>query len=128
MKISPFGSLLLALAFIASAGLCVASAAAQGVKTLSTGIGKGERVRVKGYSVRFEFAELAGPYLGKIAVVVKDASGKAVVETVSGGPWLLADLAPGSYRIFATAANGKKQSAPFAVEAGRQKVVRLAWR
>ena len=128
MRISTFGSILLALAFLAFLGLGASNTAAQAVKTKSTGIGKDERVSAAGYSVRFEFAELAGPYLAQVAVVVKDAAGKTVVDTVSEGPWLLADLAAGQYRITATAANGKKQSASFSVEGGKTEIVRLAWR
>jgi hypothetical protein len=128
MKISQAGSILLALTFMALVGLAASPVAAQAVKTKSTGVGKDERSGVNGHSVRFEFSELAGSYLANVTVVVKDASGKTVVNTVSEGPWLLADLAPGQYRIHATAANGKKQSAPFTVESGKTKVVRLAWR
>jgi hypothetical protein len=128
MKITRAGSISLAIVFVALLGVAASNAAAQAVKTKSTGIGKDERGAANGYSVRFEFAELAGAYMGKVAVQVKDPSGNTVVDTVSDGPWLLADLAPGQYRITATATSGKKQGAAFAVEGGKTKVVRLAWR
>jgi hypothetical protein len=128
MKIARVGSILLTVAFAACLGLAPQDAAAQAVKTKSTGVGHAERTVAAGYSVRFEFAELTGAYMGNVAVQVKDASGNTVVNTVSVGPWLLADLAPGAYRIAATAANGKKQGAAFVVEGGKTQIVRLAWR
>jgi hypothetical protein len=107
----------------------VSQVLAQGVKTKSTGVGTDERAAARdGYAVRFEFAEVAGPYLANVAVVITDAGGGKVVEVVSDGPWLLADLGPGQYRVVATAPNGQKQGASFTVEAGQKTVVRLAWR
>jgi len=121
------GSILLTFAVV-SFLVWGGQASAQGVKTLSTGVGEEERVPASGYSVRFEFAELGGAYLAQVAVVIKDGSRKTVVELVSKGPWLWANLDPGLYRITATAANGRKQGAEFTVEAGRTEVVRLVWR
>lgn len=105
------------------------TASAQQVRTLSAGVGLEGRVKQPDYSVRFEFAELAGPYLADVAVVVTAAGGGKVIEMVSEGPWLFADLAPGDYHVVATAKSGKRQTATFSVEAGaKQRAVRLVWR
>ena len=100
----------------------------QMAKTMSSGVGKEERTAQAGYSVRFEFAQVAGPYLANVKVVVSDAGGQAVVDTTSEGPWLFADLEPGQYGVVATAQDGSKQGAVFTVDGGGQQVIRLAWR
>ena len=100
----------------------------QMAKTMSSGVGKEGRKPQAGYSVRLEFAQLAGPYLANVKVVVSDAGGKAVVDTTSEGPWLFADLKPGQYRVVATAQDGAKQGAVFTVDGGGQQLIRLAWR
>jgi hypothetical protein len=97
-------------------------AQAQAVKTMSAGVGQEGRTAQTGYSVRFEFAQVTGPYLANVKVVVSDAGGKAVVDTTSEGPWLFADL------VVATAQDGSKQGVRFTVEGGGQQVIRLAWR
>lgn len=101
---------------------------AQGARTLSAGVGEEGRKPEPDYSVRFEFAEIGGAYLAGVSVTVKDATGAKLIEVVSAGPWLFADLPPGDYSIVAAAKSGAKQGALFSVEPGGQRVVRLAWR
>ena len=113
-----------------AAGLWVlpAPASAQRTNTLSAGVGEEGRMPQAGYSVRFEFAHISGAYLANVSVLVTDAAGTKMIETVSEGPWLYADLKPGDYNIVATAQSGAKQGATFSVEPGQSRVIRLAWR
>ena len=104
------------------------AASAQATRTMSAGVGEDNRVVDSGYSVRFEFAEVTGPYLANVNVLVKDAGGETMVDTVSEGPWLFADLPAGDYYVVATDQAGAKQGATFSVNGGDQRVIRLAWR
>lgn len=58
------------------------------------------------YPLTLVFAEDAGqgsrPYVADVSVVVKDDTGKVVMQVPSAGPYLLARLAPGKYQIEAT--------------------------
>jgi hypothetical protein len=101
---------------------------AQMARTMSSGVGEEERQAQAGYTVRFEFAEVTGPYMANVKVEVYDAKGGKVVDTLSEGPWLFANLSPGTYRVVATAPSGAKQGARFTVDGGGQQVIRLAWR
>ena len=77
------------------------------------------------YNVWLIFAEReSGHYVADLKVRIVDARGDAVVDTVVDGPWLLAQLPPGRYRV--QVANVPDQ--PLSVgAAGRTKtVVRLA--
>ena len=53
-------------------------------------------------NLKLVFTEPQGSYLSDIGVKVFDRSGAVVLDTTSNGPWLLAKLSPGTYRIVAT--------------------------
>jgi len=76
------------------------------VAYVSGGIGELERAELSqiqnNYSLKLVFATDTGAYLADIKVVVRDAKGSWVLEAVSEGPWFLAKLDPGKYRITAT--------------------------
>lgn len=44
-----------------------------------------------------------GNFLSNVQVSVKDASGREIVNAVSTGPWMILNLAPGTYRVRARA-------------------------
>ena len=58
------------------------------------------------YPLALTFAEDAGggsrPYLAEVDVSIKDQSGETVLEVPSTGPYFLAKLKPGKYRVEAT--------------------------
>ena len=58
------------------------------------------------YPLALTFAEDAGggsrPYLAEVDVTIKDQSGATVLEVPSTGPYFLAKLKPGKYRVEAT--------------------------
>ncbi|EGV17559.1 carboxypeptidase-like regulatory domain-containing protein [Thiocapsa marina] len=73
-----------------------------GVPHVSGGIGASEREameQVKSqYNLRLLFAVAgSGAYLSNIRVQIQDAAGPILLTTVTVGPWLYANLAPGDY-------------------------------
>ena len=76
------------------------------VRYATGGIGADEIAAFKAAAPKFPlellFAEKADPndvYLSDVKVRVKGASGQVLLDTVSGGPFLLARLPAGKYRI-----------------------------
>lgn len=97
------------------------------VNTLSTGVGVDARVDHPEYSVRLSFAKASGPYLANIAVTVKDAQGRTVLDTVSNGPWLFIDLPAGDYHVVARDITGTMTGADFSAPSSGQNWVHLTW-
>lgn len=56
-----------------------------------------------------------GHYLSSIKVVVTDDSGREIVNTTTAGPWLIFDLAPGTYQVQAARRNGDTQGGTISV-------------
>lgn len=54
------------------------------------------------FNLKLMFAEKSGDWLADIDVSVLAADGKKVLEARSNGPWLLARLPAGNYRVQAT--------------------------
>jgi hypothetical protein len=54
------------------------------------------------YSLKLLFTGDAGMYLANVAVSIRDKAGLEVVNTVTEGPILLAQLAPGRYQLEAS--------------------------
>jgi hypothetical protein len=71
-------------------------------------------------------AEKSGEYLAAAQVVVRDATGRVVLETVLDGPFLLADLLPGKYELRATYA-GKSHVRALTIPASGRREVFLYW-
>lgn len=55
------------------------------------------------------FAEVSGAFLGDVKVVIEDASGTALVNTVVDGPWFFAPLPAGTYNVKAIFDDQAKQ-------------------
>ena len=106
-------------------------AAAAEVPILSGGIGESGReelaARQSEFSLKLVFAYASGSYLASVAVRIADAaSGEVLVDAVSNGPWFLADLPAGRYRVTATY-EGESQSADVSVPAQGLREVTLRW-
>jgi hypothetical protein len=115
LKRHPIGSTMLLLA-----GLCTVSAWAEplppihqqgAVRYLSGGIGKDEALAVEAaapaWSAVLEFVAhdsktKSDEFLANVSVQVRDAHQHTVLATVSDGPFVLAQLAPGQYQVEAT--------------------------
>jgi hypothetical protein len=79
------------------------------VSYLSGGIGIDESTAMKNaaskYSLELVFSAKAGAtaaYLANVHVKVSDRAGKSVIDTVSQGPYLLANLPDGNYQVEAS--------------------------
>jgi len=72
-----------------------------GVRFLTGGIGDREQKELRelddDYNVRVAMTREDGAYLADVDVVLENRSGKALLETTTRGPILLAELAPGRY-------------------------------
>ncbi|MBK1650360.1 hypothetical protein [Rhabdochromatium marinum] len=55
------------------------------------------------YNLKLEFARVDGHYLANVAVTIMNGRGKPVLSAPSPGPWFLADLPAGHYRVIASA-------------------------
>lgn len=100
-----------------------------GVPYISGGIGEDERTALNAaaadYNLKLVFADKGGGhYLSDIKVSIKGAKGADVLEAVSDGPWFLAKLPPGSYRVTASAGDQRQSRS---VTVGKQKQSRLAF-
>jgi hypothetical protein len=71
-------------------------------------------------------AEKSGVFLSAVQIVVRDASGRAVLETSLDGPWLLSRLTPGRYELVATH-GGRSQTRGFTVPATGRREIFLYW-
>lgn len=83
--------------------------AAQSPVIWTGGITLEERDTAPTTGTRLEFFVTGGNYLSNITVTVTGSNGQQLVSTVTEGPWLILDLAPGSYRVQATRGNGDTQ-------------------
>lgn len=80
---------------------------AQGEAYASGGIAAGEREAMDKRRANFNFwlvtaAKKTGSYLADAKVRITDAAGKTVLDTRLDGPWLLANLKLGKYKVEAT--------------------------
>ena len=106
---------------------------ANGVRYVSGGVGDTEQAAIernfgdyalKVINVRAEPNGQA--YVSDVKVWLGHANGEKILQTRTGGPWLLADLAPGKYQLRAWF-KGEEQRRDFSIgPAGRQRVL-LLW-
>ncbi|QAU34043.1 hypothetical protein [Janthinobacterium sp. 17J80-10] len=81
-----------------------------GVRYLCGGVSEDEsaymkKIAAKDYDLMMTFAEKSGNYVADVAVAIKDARGKTLLEATCDGPIMLVDLpAAGGYRIHAETA------------------------
>lgn len=102
-----------------------------GVAYLSGGIGVDQanamKAAAKDYSLMLTCAtKQTGQYLSQVKVSITDKSGAPVLETVTEGPILLAQLAPGQYRISAES-NGVTMNETVQIGSERPRQVNLYW-
>ena len=103
------------------------------VAYLSGGVGEAEASAIKAASknwpLTLEFAiKTAGgaEYAANVNVKLTDAQGRTTLDTRSEGPFLLAQLAPGSYRVEATL-DGKTLHEQVVVKPGQPTKAVLVW-
>ncbi len=104
-----------------------------GVPYISGGIGADESAAIKAAASRYSLSvTLTGlqdgrnVYLSSVPVTIRDAAGATVLDVVSQGPYLLADLPSGQYRVSARYAEQEKTSTT-QVAAGKSARVSFVW-
>jgi len=109
---------------ILSATLAIATLAALPARAETpftcSGIGVEEREAVKQvpHTLRLEYAQPDGHYLGSVATRIAQGATELVNATCPG-PWLLADLPPGTYKVTATF-KGATKTVTVTVAAGKR--------
>ena len=102
-----------------------------GITYLSGGIGKDQseamKAAAKDYTLMLTCAiRPTGQYMADVKVNITDKSGSSVLETVTDGPFLLVQLAPGQYRINAES-NGVTMNKTVHISANQSVKVSLYW-
>jgi len=81
------------------------------------GISLEERASAPDEGTKLEFFVADdGAYLSDVQVIVEDAEGDEIVNTVTDGPWLILDLPEGEYNVQASLGSGKVQSGKITVD------------
>jgi hypothetical protein len=114
--------------FIAIVALTAAAAAsAQPAPPVRTGgIGEEERRALESdtrYNLKLVAADRAGQYIADVDVTIVDERGQQVVAERMAGPWLLADLPPGRYRVLAVYEGASRSRDVVVGRGGRQEIV-----
>lgn len=102
-----------------------------GITYVSGGNGLEERQALNDvsgdYNLKLVFAEKqSGSYLADVKLSIMDMKGRKVLEAISDGPWFLAKLVPGRYKITAEIA-GKTQVRQAKVGSGRLAQLYFYW-
>ena len=98
---------------------------------VSGGFGMDERQELnsvaRDYNLKLVFAEKgSGAYVADVSLAIADAKGHTVLNAVAEGPWFLAKLAPGRYKVTAEAM-GQIHSMQVRVGQGRLSTRHLYW-
>jgi hypothetical protein len=100
------------------------------VKFVSGGIGIASQEHLKAiekdFNLKLVFTLVEGNYLADIAVTIKDAKGKTVIEHVADGPFFMARLPAGIYAVTARR-NGEVQTRKVTIRSGRLLTEYLRW-
>lgn len=137
MKMHFLGSSLMAIVLLLGVSPIRANAAgdtvvreSDDIRYVSGGVGDAslEQLsrRVGEFNLKLVFALKSGEYLADVRVVITDGKGRARVETTAEGPWLLARLPAGEYRVAARHA-GKTFEQSVTVGARALRVVSFRW-
>jgi len=101
----------------------------RGTPLLTGGVSEEEREAMRQdiapYNVWLVFVERdTGNYLSGVKVSVVDSNENAVVDTVADGPWLLAQVPPGRYKV--RTSDGQEQAITASAGTRAMTVLRLA--
>lgn len=102
----------------------------RGIRFACAGISKESRgdPRWQAYALKISFAAADGSYLADVDVTIRDSSGDVALEISDClAPWVLADLAPGSYEVTGVVLDRYSKNQVVKVGAGGQKAVILRY-
>jgi hypothetical protein len=98
--------------------------------TVSGGVGSAARENMRTqappHNVKMVFSLNTGNYLSDVQVKVTDSSGKTIVDALSEGPWLYAQLPPGNYTATATY-SGSSVTQRFSVGKSGTRTAHFRW-
>ncbi len=78
------------------------------------------------FNLKLVFALKSGEWVSDVKVTITDTAGKAIVDTMSNGPWFLTKLPMGKYQIVANFA-GNAEKRTIAVGAAKLNTVDFRW-
>lgn len=109
-----------------------AAVAADEPQFVTGGVGMEERGQLLAskpdYNVRMTFATRgSGEYRSDVQLEISDAKGNVNVNAHDAGPLMFVNLAPGRYRVTATAADGQVQRRELLVQPGRTRDLYFYW-
>ena len=102
----------------------------RGLRFACAGISKESRgdPRWQSYALKISFAAGGGGYLADVDVTIRDGAGDVVLEVNDClAPWVLADLAPGSYEVTGVVIDKYTKNKIVKVSGGRQTAVVLRY-
>lgn len=78
------------------------------------------------FNLKLVFALQSGEYVSGVGIVIADTRGRTLLDTTSDGPWFLAKLPAGNYRVVATFA-GKAEKRSIAIGTGTHRTINFRW-
>ena len=119
-----------AMVMAAGSDLPVEKRTAQGISYYNGGVGLDERARLpQEYALKIVLVTEQGLYLNDAEVRVINAGGEEVFRVqADNGPWLIADVAPGTYTIEATLEGRSAVLRGVTVKDGSKVVASLRWK
>ena len=104
-----------------------------GIKYITGGVGEKQAAQMERRFGEYSFKLVNvrngddGAYVANVNTTIKNKAGNAVVTATTNGPWLIADLQPGTYKLTANF-NGQTQNRIFNIaENGHERLV-LQWK
>ena len=86
----------------------------------SGGVGVDERENAPVEGTKLVFFVRGGDFLSGVTVVIKDASGREVVNAVSNGPWMVLNLPDGVYSVRASLGDKNAQGGRIEIKGKNQ--------
>jgi hypothetical protein len=85
------------------------------------------KANLQKYDLKLVFALKSGAFMSSVKVAISDDRGNAVLETTSDGPWFLASLPAGKYRVVSTSPSGVSITQQAAIEPAKLKTLDFRW-
>lgn len=134
MLVHGFAAILLGCISFASVasteGDAIVLSTVSGVSYVSGGVGTASIDRINslagGFNLKLVFAGKSGAYLADVRVNIADSTGRTLLDIPSEGPWFLAALPKGDYRIVASFA-GNAVTQRVSIGSEKLRTVQFRW-